>query len=522
MTIEKASVSRPNKIKAHIYNNTNYTDLEDKNFELEVGKKQLEKNETNVSNMEKEFQELESKLLKNENPCELFRLSNLPPVLRDYVSAKCKITDAHPIMLTLSVMATISAFLGKKVLLPNSEYFQDLFTNTWSLCVTESGLYKTTALNSGASLALQKQTEVLKEIKCLQAKLSQAANDEEKKEIQEKIFEKSLENIVLPQRITGEAFIKHLGEGHYGAMYISELGPWLQNQTKKYNNDFRGTLTDLYDVPKIWENRTKTQGVDIIEEPFFSICAFSAPTWVRDNIKMDDIHSGFFARWLIYMPPSSEKMSPGLPKKKESSLAEEAEKEFKEWLDKALKSIGEQRHFKMSEEVAKIFDNKDPKKFGLHQKIIKLAKSYPNHKILEPFTKRWSPALLKFAMIMQLLIDPDSNSITVDALRFAFYLIIPAIKSTVYLLKNVLGEHPHERGCKELKEMILNFIEKREFAFMTRQQVAQWTQNIDCLKGGIKVIDPLLDTLLERGELIVNKSVKNKNSWEYAPQKVDN
>ena len=80
--------------------------------------------------------------------------------------------------------------------------------------------------------------------------------------------------------------------------------------------------------------------------------------------------------------------------------------------------------------------------------------------ILEPHLKRWSPCLLKLAMIMQLFIDPKSKEIEVEALYSAFAILIPAIKSTAILIEGELGESEHQRKCRKLFEWICKRITK--------------------------------------------------------------
>ena len=91
----------------------------------------------------------------DEDPCKDLSMEHFPPVLKQYIESICETTEAHPIMIIMSVLCSISAMLGKKVYIPKGEYFQNLYPNIWSLCINKSGGFKSTALNKGSELALE-------------------------------------------------------------------------------------------------------------------------------------------------------------------------------------------------------------------------------------------------------------------------------------------------------------------------------------------------------------------------------
>ncbi len=176
-------------------------------------------------------------------------------------------------MVTCSVLTMVSGLLGTKVFIPSDNYFQKLYTNLWILCIAKSGQFKTTALNKGANLAYKRQSELLIDIKRLQEEFK-FSEESQKHKIHVELITKSLENIILPTKITSEGLIEHLAQGHKGVIYASEFGIWLQNLEKTQNNDLKGIFTELYDVPLNWRYKTKTQGDFILEEPFFLYVVF--------------------------------------------------------------------------------------------------------------------------------------------------------------------------------------------------------------------------------------------------------
>ena len=67
-----------------------------------------------VKTAQQELNDLAHNLLAKKEPCSNFSLSGLPPILRDYTEDICQTTKAHPIMVTSSVLATISAYVGRR------------------------------------------------------------------------------------------------------------------------------------------------------------------------------------------------------------------------------------------------------------------------------------------------------------------------------------------------------------------------------------------------------------------------
>ena len=84
----------------------------------------------------------------DEDPCKDLSLEHFPPILKQYIESICETTEAHPIMITMSVLCTISSFVGTKAYIPEGKlgFFQTLYPNLWSLCINQSGGFKSTAL----------------------------------------------------------------------------------------------------------------------------------------------------------------------------------------------------------------------------------------------------------------------------------------------------------------------------------------------------------------------------------------
>ena len=466
-----------------------------------------------VKTNEEELKELAQSLSCEEDPCEDFDAARLPEPLRDYISSLCETTDAHPIMITTSVLATASAFFGTKVFISKDDYYQDLYPNMWFLCVAKSGQFKTTALNAGAEIALEQQARIFKKMKQLQHEIEVTPDGTHKLSLIEDRLHESRNNVVLPTKLTGEALIRHMSRGHHGVIYASEFGAWLQNLAKTHNNDLKGILTDLFDVPTSWRNLTKTQGDDILEKPFISLCGCCTVEWLQKTLEDDDVAIGFFARFLIFTPPHTNGITEGLPSPDKGARLL-AKAKFEAILRNILADIGETRQFRLSQEAQRLFNNKDGNK-GLHQKIQLSIQSYDDksQEILAPYGKRWSPYLLKLSMIMQLFYDPKSTEISPQALAAASAILFPAIKSTAYLFKGTLGESDFQRKCRTLLEFICK--KTKETGKPVERKMISASRK---LKGGVKEYDSVLNTLIDEGKVIYEeKKPKNQSLYRIAP-----
>ncbi len=442
--------------------------------------------------------------LSDNDPCKKFELKKFPTPLREYISSIQKTTNAHPIIITASVISMMSGYLGTKVFIPEGEYFQTLYSNLWILCIANSGQFKTTALNKGAKLAYDLQTQILAQIKELQTGSQQQSS------LTEEQLNKSRENIILPTKITAEALLEYLAQEHKGVIFASEFGGWLQNLDKTHNNDFKAIMTELYDVPTCYRYKTKTQGDCILKKPFISICGVSTASWIQENMKLSDIPSGFFARLIILTPPSNDKIPPALPFRQAVS-DENQEMTFKMYIDRIITSIGEERSFSLTPDARRIFHS-------YHILIYCAARACNDKtiKLIQPYLKRWSPALLKIAMIMQLFIDHNSIEISGDAIIKAFHFLNPAIKSTIGFLEQEFGESHHQRKCRTL----INWISKRiqDKKTVTRQTILTSKQ----FDGGAKEYDPILSELVDQGKLICKEGKKKKDDEYYIIDEPEN
>lgn len=492
-------------------NGEQYKDFNDLHnfFGINEVKTQLS-NTIEIITIQDELKNLAHNLLEKEEPCDCFSLSALPKILSDYISSICETTNAHPIMVTCSVLATISAILKKKIFIKEDRdtgYFQTLYANLWMLNVTKSGQFKSTALNKGAKLAWEQSASVLKEIRDIDAKINEDNADKKtKKELEDKKILISTKDPLLPNKMTTESLLEHLSQNHAGTILTSEFGAWLQNMDKNHNSDFKAIATDLYDVPHVFRYKTKSSGDYILEKPYMSICGVSTLSWLKANLKPDDVDSGFLARFLIFTPPHQDEIPPALPRKtnKESKASEHKETEQK--IKDILEHIEDEHPYILSGEAELYFES-------IHKQLYQIPKNYSDkcREILDPYLKRWSPVLLKLAMIMRLFEDPFAYDISITSLDSAMAVLLPAIKSTAGLFEGELGESEHQRKCRIIFDWICQKVKK------TGDPV-KWKDIISSkkLEGGSAEYEYVCKTLTESGKLICKENPTRKD-WLYAP-----
>ena len=476
-------------------------------------KKSINKFETSIQQIEKEAQETEKaiyvvqeeikklshSLLEKEEPCANFNVKDLPKHLSEYIESIGETTEAHPIMIATSVISSLSGIIKKRLYMPRGEYFQKLHVNLWVANLYKSGGFKSTAMENGANIAREISRDVIREIKQVEAELR--TSKIKKEDFESKRLEASLKDVILPNKITAEALLEHLSEGHSGIILTGELGAWLQNMEKNHNADLKAIFTELYDVPSSYRYKTKTQGDHILENPFFSIYGVSTLTWLKENLKPNDVSSGFFARFLLYTPPHVENYIPKALPWSTAQINSEAEKNIKE----TLSNMDSEYSYKFAPSAKLLFES-------THVSLYNMVRGYSENcqVILDPYLKRWSPYLIKLAMIMRLFEDPTSKELSDTSINSATKILLPAIKSTALLFEGELGESEQQQKCRLIYEWIVKRISKNlptTWAALISSRV---------LDGGAGMYEYHMKTLIEGGRIREIKK-DNKKDCLYVP-----
>lgn len=439
-----------------------------------------------------------NEILKSHEPTESFDFNSLPPIFADYLDWCCNISEAHPVMIMQSILATCSAFLGTKVYFV--DYFTPLYANLWILTIAPSGSFKTTALNLGADIGLKKQASVNKHIERINREITRASKDE-KISLLEEIKKIEAEGIILPSRSTAEGLLEHLGNGCGGMIMASEFGQLLESFEKNYMAEFKPLLTNFYDVPNDYLYKTRTKSPILIQKPFISINAVSTLPWVEKNICISDVSSGFFARFLLFYPPQKINTPKALPVKQKWHSSPKLA------LQMRLRDIakGQNKAFTILDDAKELFKT-------IHDE---LYSSYENEdestrEILGPYIKRWSPYILKIAMIFEALRYSDSQEIGSESILASKCIVDYAIQSTVYLFKNQLGESPHRKKCAKVLNYIANKGGSVKRPILLSSRV---------LEGGKNDYDYIIETLAESDEIQIEQKDCKSNTMYHLKSK---
>lgn len=420
-------------------------------------------------------------------PCPAFDLATLPEPIKSYAEELCSQTAAEPIMIVQSILCTISAIIGRKICIPEGLYFQRLHANIWCCTISKSGSFKTTALNKGSAIALNLQKEIEKQIQQLEA-AKDSQNEEEIKKLQSK-------NPILSSRATAEAFTEELSTGQAGQIIASELGAWLKNMNASHAGSMKQILTDFYDVPGSYSYRTRGKGSLCVQEPYITVNGVSTLDWIKANTLEDDVTSGFLARFLLFYPPQEQIIPAALPQKQDTTRLNSLIDDLKDILQQ-YRQLPDPIEYTLTDEAKVLFET-------CHNALYEvLYKETDNaQQILEPFVKRWSPGLLKIAMLMQAIRKPLSKQIEPESLHAAQSIIDYAVKSTSFLFRTELGESEHARKCRKIVE----YIAKRGGQCTWGQLLSSHT-----LKGGAKDYEYPCQTLEESGQITVDIKPKAK------------
>lgn len=493
--------------------NKPYTDFNDlhKVCGLDAVRLQLSKTIA-VKSLAEEFKELADQRLKKDDPLASFQVNKLPKVLRDYISSQCKKSNiVHPLSVTTAAIVEVSAYLGTQAF---TDFHGIKYPNLWMLTIAVSGTGKSTALKLGSENARANYVRVIKQLQQLNSEIAQSEGAT-KNELEAKHLSISIQNVILPEKSTGEALLDHLSKGHYGAIYCHEISSWLQNLNKSHNSDLKAMFTSLYDGNEIVENNTIGRGRTIIENAFISICGMSTIDWVKPIVNMSDIKSGFLPRFLMFVLPSASE-DPGLWAEV-SMLANTDEMNRYNQALEAIKTRAnlEQIFLPLSAAARNALSN-DTTKEGIYWDLLKIRDQYQDEmrRNVEIFINRWLANIVKIAIIIQLLIDHESTEISDQAIYISYSIVLAAAQSTILLLKEELGESKHEQECRQLENWILERASQGKA--ITRFDI----QRCKVLKnpGDTPHYDRVIETLLVSNKVtIVTKP--QKKDWEYHPVK---
>jgi len=434
-----------------------------------------------------------SKLLTQNEP-EEFDDTHMPSILKDHVREACELTEASSAIIYGTAISCLGAHAGVKLTIQPPNYFVPLYGNLWFLSISESGSFKTTALNAGSARLKDREEKIIFEVKELEARIDLLREhgaqdaDEEVVEYTNELNRYRSMRTVLPNKASWEACIDRMDETGGGVWLLSEFGAWLAMLESNHNRGFRQNLTELYDVPSYFEDVTRTRGSKILRYPFVGISGVSTIEFLQGLLGKDDAGSGFLARFMLFKPPVSDKTPYALPHKKDKIQELHSYRLLSEIYNQ-LDNISVPIEYSISPEAKKVFEDYHNDMFSRFQDSDDGTKS-----ILDPFLKRWSPSVLKLALIFQYLIDSESQVITESAVMGGVSLSLYAEKCTRYLFERDLGESTHQNKQRKLLEYLAN----RNGA-VSRQKLL----SSKILDGGHLEYDYVIQSLEQSGKLFM-------------------
>jgi hypothetical protein len=444
-----------------------------------------------------ELEKLCTSILKAEEPGE-FNTTHLPPILQEYIRDTSELTEASGIIIGSTALTALGAQAGLNLTVTTPTYFVPLYGNLWCLSISESGSYKTTALNVGAQRLREREGNLLSqisdnraELKIMQEGDAYAEDDIEIVEKVELIDRLESQRRVMPGKASWEACIDRLEATGGGVWLLSEFGAWLAGLETSHNKGFRQHITELYDVPEYFEDVTRGRGSKILYRPFVGISGVSTVEFLQGMIGKDDAGSGFLARFLLFRPPPKDVIPPALPKI-QTKVQDLNSYYLLSEIYHQLEEMTVPLEYEFSPEAEKAFTH-------YHNSLFKRLQSetIKEQKILDPFVKRWSPGVIKIGLLSQFLIDSNTSSLSEAAIMSGVSMCLYAEQCTRYLFNRELGESDHQTKQRKVVEYIANRQGKipRQSLLVSR-----------VLDGGVKEYNYILESLEESGVLHVSKT----------------
>jgi hypothetical protein len=422
----------------------------------------------------------------------------LPDALCEYVKDISEVTDSSPIVPTISIISTLSAYAMHRISIP--DYFQHLYCNLWSIVIAQSGDYKSTGLRYGTRL-LKVRDDYYDEAIAMAEAISDGEDPAQLRKKKRK----------LPDTLTWQALIDSLDEQGGGLFIQSEMQSFFSMVNTKFNDGMKSRLTSIYDVVDDFEERTRGRGCKPIRRPYVSIMGVSTKEFLKPHITQDDMLSGFLARFLFFLPPADdgEKVPNALPVK----AAKVYQEHWPSYIflgqlcDQLLNSPERFGSCDRLSHDAKTFYNE-----CFHDRILGHCKqSDPAIKpYLDIWAKRWAPTLLKLGMIVQQVIDCRQVEPSKEALQSAWQILSYAMQSTTLLLQEEFNVSP----LQDKLGKVIKYIAKRGGLVDYRALI-----NSKILDGGPAEYDYALETLQMGGKIRINGKPKSKSKVELVDER---
>lgn len=433
-----------------------------------------------------------SEILNTDEPEEFTGVK--APIMEDYATNISELTDAHPVIVYTTALASVGAQAQTRLVIQKGAYYVRLYPNIWALSVAESGTYKTTALNYGAAPLVKREREIVGEIldysKSMARLLTDGADQDDPEVIiyRNKIEEAESRRRKLPDKSSWEACLDRIDNSGGGIWLLSEFGAWLSGLERSYNLGFKQTITELYDVPDAYEESTRTHGNRILMKPFIAVSGVSTIEFLTGLLSREDASTGFLARFLLLRPPARNAVPDALP---EISKTEDDFESYQllEEVYRQLSHMTVPMEYSFSASAKKMFTEYHLSMYDRFYKMNEAERFW-----MEPFIKRLGPSALKIAMVSQFLIHSEKDVIDDHAMMAGISLASYSEICTRFLFRRELGESDFQRKAR----VVISYIAKMGGS-VKRSRI----NGSKILNGGAKEYDYILESLQEQGKIIV-------------------
>jgi len=292
----------------------------------------------------------------------------------------------------------------------------------------------------------------------------------------------------LPDKSSWEACLDRIEKCGGGIWLLSEFGAWLSGLERTYNQGFKQTITELYDVPDTYEESTRTHGTRILTKPFISISGVSTIQFLSGLLSKEDASTGFLARFLLFRPPAKNTVPDALPETTEKEEDLESYNLLQE-IYRQLSYMTVPLEYRLSDQSKRLFNEYHRSMYDRFYKMTDAERFW-----MEPFIKRLGPSALKIAMVSQFLIQSEQDVIDEHAMMSGISLASYSEICTRFLFRRELGESEFQRKARCVKE----YIAKRGGVV---KKGALFASHI--LDGGTKEYTNMCESLEARGEILI-------------------
>ncbi len=285
------------------------------------------------------------------------------------------------------------------------------------------------------------------------------------------------EDLLLPNEFSPEVLTANLSEQPEGLFVWSELKNALSMMERSYMAGTKELLTELYDCPDHYRRKLREKTYDI-RFPSISILAASTVEWLVSSIKANDIGGGFTARFVFV---------PALAKRRDIALPEPTNVHLRNRIATFLHRCGETEGQADMTQVRRIYEE------WYYKHIAELGES-PMREQLSGFYSRLSVYTLKFAMLLE--VSKTQDTLIQEETMYQAFAITDYLKRSIsHLVEHEFHVNREAADLERLYKLIANKpgVDRRELLRLSHMAV--------------KTFQPLLDTLLQSGRVIMQGKV---------------